>query len=209
MERVSGIARFLNVEALRLAQPYIQNLLNNQLRFLIKVVARVRLAETVVDPETELESEFYTDVWVPLGPWPVPPLARVDERFHRYIQREADSRLQFALQESNYTEDSRKRVVGVRTLMLLAGPAALTANIPAPAGLPAPGGCHQDLPAHLGHGDQGIWNPRNQDHKCFELCVRAHVAAWASTLAMSANRLPKLVALPSMMSRRRSGLVRC
>ncbi|CAE7855129.1 unnamed protein product [Symbiodinium microadriaticum] len=149
VERVSGIARFLNVEALRLAQPYIQNLLNNQLRFLIKVVARVRLAETVVDPETELESEFYTDVWVPLGPWPVPPLARVDERFHRYIQREADSRLQFALQESNYTEDSRKRVVGVRTLMLLAGPAALTANIPAAK---ARGPPFYDEPAPLGPG---------------------------------------------------------
>ena len=166
--------QFLNVEALRLAQPHIQDLLNNQLRFLVKVIARVRLAETLVDPETEMESERYSDVWVPLAPWPVPPLARTDERFRRYILREADSRLNFALQESNYTEDSRKRVVGVRSLMILIGPAALAGNVPAPAGLPAPGGCHQDLPAHIYH--QGVWNPKNQDLKCFELCVRAHVA---------------------------------
>ena len=78
-----GPVQFLNVEALRLAQPHIQDLLNNQLRFLVKVIARVRLAETLVDPETEMESERYSDVWVPLAPWPVPPLARTDERFRR------------------------------------------------------------------------------------------------------------------------------
>ena len=168
---------FLNIESLREAQPHLQHLLNNQLRFLVKVVARVRLAETVVDPDTEEASERYTDVWIPLGPWPVSPLARTDERFRRYILREADSRLQFALQESNYAEDIRKRVVGVRTLIVLAGTAALTANIPAPAGLPRDGGCYQQLPEHLRFGEQGVWNPKNMhDHRCFEYCIRAHVA---------------------------------
>ena len=175
LDAEGGIA-FLDVEALRGAQPHLQALLNNQLRFLVKVVARVRLAETVADPAADEPAERYSDVWIPLGPWAVPPLARVDERFRRYILRVADHKLEFALQETNYAEDSGKRVVGVRTLMLLAGPAALTANIPAPAGLPPSGGCYQDLPVHLRGGNQGIWNPRNVDHKCFELCVRAHVA---------------------------------
>ena len=92
-----GGITFLDVETLRGAQPHLQELLNNQLRFLVKVVARVRLAETVVDPSADEPAERYSNVWIPLGPWAVPPLARVDERLRRYILRVADHKLQFAL----------------------------------------------------------------------------------------------------------------
>ena len=152
---------YLNVESLQRVQPHIRHMLTLQLRFLVKVVAQVRLAETVRDEAGE-EREVYSEVWVPLGPWPVPPLANADERFRRYVLRETESRLTFALQESLYLESSRKRVVGVLTLKLLAGPAALTSNIPAPAGLPAAGGCYKDLPEYLRSGKQGIWTPKNQ-----------------------------------------------
>ena len=103
-------------------------------------------------------------------------LANANERFGRYVLREAESRLTFALQESLYLESSRKRVVGVLTLKLLPGPAALTSNIPAPAGLPPAGGCYTDLPEYLRRGQQGIWTPKNRGHACFELCIRAHLA---------------------------------
>ena len=159
---------FLSIDSWREVLPRIQNQLATQLRFTVKVVARVQLAETVVDPDNMREMERYTEVWVPLGPWPVPPLANPVSR--------ADDKIRHAIQESNYAEDSRKRFGGVLSLMVLTGPAALMANIPAPAGLPVDGGCRQDLPQHLRRGDQGIWNPQNRDHKCFELCVRAHVA---------------------------------
>ena len=58
---------YLNVESLQRVQPHIQHMLTQQLRFLVKVVA-----ETVRDEEGD-EREVYSEVWVPLGPWPVPP----------------------------------------------------------------------------------------------------------------------------------------
>ncbi|OLP77412.1 hypothetical protein AK812_SmicGene42518 [Symbiodinium microadriaticum] len=101
---------------------------------------------------------------------------RDEEGDEREVYSEAESRLTFALQESLYLESSRKRVVGVLTLKLLPGPAALTSNIPAPAGLPPAGGCYTDLPEYLRRGQQGIWTPKNRGHACFELCIRAHLA---------------------------------
>ena len=143
--------------------------METQLRFTFKVVVNARFSRRkIVDG---VEQDEIVEIKVALPPMPCMPLARPDERFRRFIS-EAQTRYERQVEEVDRNTSSGWTFVGMLWINLLSSPGELTGDIPLPAGVAA-GGCWKDLPAHLRAGRQGLFNPRNMDHRCFEFCVTA------------------------------------
>ena len=133
--------------------PSFQDLLAVQLPFHVKAIVTYRISRTVrlTDDDDELveeESQHFAHT----PPWVVHPTFSVEERI-RVMSEEL-------LYLSEQLLDSK----------LSASPEGL--RLPAPA-VGRSGGTWEPLPDELkGQGSRGIWNPKNQDERCFEWCVR-------------------------------------
>ncbi|CAE6938650.1 unnamed protein product [Symbiodinium natans] len=171
VERENDNAPFLTMDALMLLLEDFRDLLERQVRFTIKLVVQARFSKTVaVDG---VERPEVQEIRVALPPAPCMPLADPAERFRRFLSQ-AQSTYEHYVEETNRNTSSGWSFVGMLWINILTSPSELTANAPFPAGIAGVGGCWKELPPHLHKGDQGLFNPKNMDHRCFEYCVRAY-----------------------------------
>ena len=82
-------------------------------------------------------------------------------------RRNHDGGHQDRFPESDWT------VVGITAAYLLTAPSQQLADKPAPPPPNEAGGCWKELPETLAK-KKAIWNPQNEDHRCFMWCVLAH-----------------------------------
>ena len=82
------------------------------------------------------------------------------------------TKFEVALERSRFPE-SDWTVVGITAAYLLTAPSQQLADMPAPPPPNEAGGCWKELPETLAK-KKAIWNPQNEDHRCFMWCVLAH-----------------------------------
>ena len=80
------------------------------------------------------------------------------------------TKFELALERSRFTDWT---VVGITAAYLLTAPSQQLADMPAPPPPNEAGGCWKELPETLAK-KKAIWNPQNEDHRCFMWCVLAH-----------------------------------
>ena len=107
-----------------------------------------------------------THYFLRLAPWivrPASPSARAGT-----MMAAIRTKFEVALaSESDWT------VVGITAAYLLTAPSQQLADMPAPPPPNEAGGCWKELPETLAK-KKAIWNPQNEDHRCFMWCVLAH-----------------------------------
>ena len=105
-----------------------------------------------------------------LAPWivrPASPSARAGT-----MMAAIRTKFEVALERSRFPE-SDWTVVGITAAYLLTAPSQQLADMPAPPPPNEAGGCWKELPETLAK-KKAIWNPQNEDHRCFMWCVLAH-----------------------------------
>ena len=120
-------------------------------------------------PEDEDRVEL-THYFLRLAPWivrPASPSARAGT-----MMAAIRTKFEAALERSRFPK-SDWTVVGITAAYLLTAPSQQLANMPAPPPPNKAGGCWKELPETLAK-KKAIWNPQNEDHRCFMRCVLAH-----------------------------------
>ena len=151
--------------------PSFQDLLAVQLPFHVKAIVTYRISRTVrlTDDDDELveeESQHFAHT----PPWVVHPTFSVEERIR--VMSEELLYLSEQLLDSAMFWSSEWAIKGVERLQLKLSASPEGLRLPAPA-VGRSGGTWEPLPDELkGQGSRGIWNPKNQDERCFEWCVR-------------------------------------
>ena len=154
---------------MRLLVDRLQDLLAIRLPFLAKVSFQILLTRPVVNDEDEDRVEL-THYFLRLAPWivrPASPSARAGT-----MMAAIRTKFEVALERSRFPE-SDWTVVGITAAYLLTAPSQQLADMPAPPPPNEAGGCWKELPETLAK-KKAIWNPRNEDHRCFMWCVLAH-----------------------------------
>ena len=111
-----------------------------------------------------------THYFLRLAPWivrPASPSARAGT-----MMAAIRTKFEVALERSRFPE-SDWTVVGITAAYLLTAPSQQLADMPAPPPPNEAGGCWKELPETLAK-KKAIWNPQNEDHRCFMWCVLAH-----------------------------------
>ena len=157
------------IDAMRLLVDRLQDLLAIRLPFLAKVSFQILLTRPAANDEDEDRVEL-THYFLRLAPWivrPASPSARAGT-----MMAAIRTKFEVALERSRFPE-SDWTVVGITAAYLLTAPSQQLADMPAPPPPNEAGGCWKELPETLAK-KKAIWNPRNEDHRCFMWCVLAH-----------------------------------
>ena len=157
------------IDAMRLLVDRLQDLLAIRLPFLAKVSFQILLTRPAVNDEDEDRVEL-THYFLRLAPWivrPASPSARAGT-----MMAAIRTKFEVALERSRFPE-SDWTVVGITAAYLLTAPSQQLADMPAPPPPNEAGGCWKELPETLAK-KKAIWNPQNEDHRCFMWCVLAH-----------------------------------
>ena len=159
------------IDAMRLLVDRLQDLLAIRLPFLAKVSFQILLTRPAVNDEDEDEDRVeLTHYFLRLAPWivrPASPSARAGT-----MMAAIRTKFEVALERSRFPQ-SDCTVVGITAAYLLTAPSQQLADMPAPPPPNEAGGCWKELPETLAK-KKAIWNPQNEDHRCFMWCVLAH-----------------------------------
>ena len=159
------------IDAMRLLVDRLQDLLAIRLPFLAKVSFQILLMRPAVNDEDEDEDRVELTLhYLRLAPWivrPAPLSARAGT-----MMAAIRTKFEVALERSRFPE-SNWTVVGITAAYLLTAPSQQLADMPAPPPPNEAGGCWKELPETLAK-KKAIWNPQNEDHRCFMWCVLAH-----------------------------------
>ena len=184
--------RYVSLDSIRRAQPFLQDLLATQLPFMAKVIMRYALSEEIVEPATGARNVVYSERRSSTVPMLVRPLANPEERLRRYIIAGAERTIQDRLEHARF-KNSMQKFEGFLDLQIFTSPSREMAQLPAAPGRNFRGGCWRELPLLLRRGNKGLWSPKNSDHQCFRYCVMAHLlgcAGWSVDYRKNAaNRL--------------------
>ena len=156
------------IDAMRLLVDRLQDLLAIRLPFLAKVSFQILLTRPAANDEDEDRVEL-TLYFLRLAPWivrPASPSARAG------TMMAAITKFEVALERSRFPK-SDWTVVGITAAYLLTAPSQQLSDMPAPPPPNEAGGCWKELPETLAK-KKAIWNPQNEDHRCFMWCVLAH-----------------------------------
>ena len=125
------------------------------------------LTRPAVNDEDEDEDRVeLTHYFLRLAPWivrPASPSARAGT-----MMAAIRTKFEVALKRSRFPK-SDWTVVGITAAYLLTAPSQQLADMPPNEA----GGCWKELPETLAK-KKAIWNPQNEDHRCFMWCVLAH-----------------------------------
>ena len=170
--------RYVSLDSIRRALPFLRDLLETQLPFMVKVIMHYSLSEEVFDPETGARNVVYSERRTATVPMLVRPLANPEERLRRYIIAGAERTIQDRLEHARF-HNSTQKFEGFLSLQIFTSPSREMAQLPAAPGRDFRGGCWLELPSHLRSGNKGLWSPKNSDHQCFRYCVMAHLLGCA------------------------------
>ena len=165
---------FLDLDSIREAQPFLQDLLETQLPFMAKVIMHMQLSE-----ENATGQVVYSRRRVATVPMLVRPLARPDERLRRHIIAPSQKKIEDRLEHARF-HNSLQKFEGFLDIQVFTSPSRELAQLPAAPGVNFQGGCWKELPSLLQKGNKGLWSPKNHDYKCFRYCVMAHLLGCAS-----------------------------
>ena len=176
----SAFGDYVDLDSIRQARPFLQELLQTQLPFMVKITMHYRLSEEFANPENGELEVLYSERRMATVPYPLHPLADPDERLNRII---TVARVQFEdRMEHARFNNSLQKFEGFLSFQIFTTPSRELAQLPAAPGQDFHGGCWKELPLLLRKGNQGLWSPKNQDNMCFRYCVMAHImgcAVWS------------------------------
>ena len=154
---------------MRLLVDRLQDLLAIRLPFLAKVSFQILLTRPAVNDEDEDEDRVeLTHYFLRLAPWIVRPASARAGTMMAAIR----TKFEVALERPRFPE-SDWTVVGITAAYPLTAPSQQLADTPAPPPPNEAGGCWKELPETLAK-KKAIWNPQNEDHRCFMRRVLAH-----------------------------------
>ena len=168
---------FVDLDSIRGAQPFLQDLLETQLPFMVKVVMRCQLSEEIVDAAGEVQV-VYSERRTATVPSLVRPLANPDERLRRYVVSVAQRTIEDRLEHARF-HNSLQKFEGFLDIQIFTTPSRELAQLPAAPGGNFQGGCWKELPLLLQRGNKGFWSPKNHDAMCFRYCVMGHILGCA------------------------------
>ena len=145
--------RYVSLDSVRRALPFLRDLLETQLPFMVKVIMHYSLSEEVFDPETGARNVVYSERRTATVPMLVRPLANPEERLRRYIIAGAERTIQDRLEHARF-HNSMQKFEGFLSLQIFTSPSREMAQLPAAPGRDFRGGCWLELPSHLRSGNK-------------------------------------------------------